>query len=181
MLHPSSDIPLVSGNSTALHLPLSVVKQSLFLSTPCEQTEAHTSAHFLPPDSGSHISFDCLRCPMGRKCLLNLQSGHCDVSHCRSRNVSPAKTLLYTDYPACIIPNGLKHITMLLHAFHQAKPLSGAFQRSYKCSRKKVTLSTTAKWCEIYPPWTAAAIQRINKCPSTNVARLLPAPWECFQ
>lgn len=75
---------------------------------------------FLPPDSGSHISFDCLRCPMGRKCLLSLQSGHCDVSHCRSRKVSPAKTQLYTDYPACIIPNGLKCITMLLHACHQA-------------------------------------------------------------
>lgn len=120
MLHPCSDIPLVSGNSTALHLPLSVVKQSLFLSTPREQTEAHTGARFLPPDSGSHISFDCLRCPMGRKCLLSLQSGHCDVSYCRSRKVSPAKTQLYTDDPACIIPNGLKHITMLLHAFHQA-------------------------------------------------------------
>lgn len=56
------------------------MERSLSLAAPCEHADAHISAHFLPRDSGSHISFDCLRCPVGRKCLLSSPLGHCDVT-----------------------------------------------------------------------------------------------------
>lgn len=79
----SSDIPLVSNSSTALHFPLSVVHTiiiSLALPLMNKHKGRHTSAHFLFSASVCLMfSSDCLWCPLGCECLLSMQTGRCDV------------------------------------------------------------------------------------------------------